>query len=107
MEGGSHQGRTAFGWEGSRKSGSSVFGAFVRVVEGDWPSMPNIFGAYAGVPKVGAITKHEHYRQTLGAPLGDIHFTGTETSEHWAGYIEGAMLSAYRTGEEVAAKLMG
>lgn len=63
----------------------------LSVVEGDWPAMPNIFGGYAGVPKVGAITKHKHYRQTLGDHVGDIYFTGTETSEHWAGYIEGEL----------------
>lgn len=79
----------------------------LSVVEGDWPSVPNILGGYAGVPKAGAITKHKHYRQTLGAPLGSIHFAGTETSEHWAGYIEGAMLSGHRAGEEVSAKLIG
>ena len=67
------------------------------VVEGDWPSTPHIHGAYAGVPKAGAITKHKHHRQTLGESFKRIHFAGTETSEHWAGYIEGASESLHLT----------
>lgn len=79
----------------------------LSIVEGDWPSMPNIEGGYAGVPKTGAITKHKQYRQTLGKAVGNVHFSGTETSEHWAGYIEGAMLSGFRTGDEVAKIILG
>lgn len=62
----------------------------LSIVEGDWPSMPNICGGYAGVPEIGSITNYKQYRQTLGASVENVHFCGTETSEHWAGYIEGA-----------------
>lgn len=75
------------------------------VVEGDWPSLPFIAGAYAGVPKIGAITKHKMHRQTLGKPFGKLHFAGTETSEHWAGYIEGGVLTGYRAADEIASSM--
>ena len=77
----------------------------LSIVEGDWPSVPFIAGAYAGVPKIGAITKHKMHRQTLGKPFGKLHFAGTETSEHWAGYIEGGVLTGYRAADEIASSM--
>lgn len=76
----------------------------LSIVEGDWPSMPHIFGGYAGVPPVGSITKHKQYRSTLATSVGNVHFSGTETSNEWAGYIEGAMLSGEKVADEVAEK---
>lgn len=39
----------------------------------------------------------------LRAPTGRIHWAGTETSEQWCGYMDGAV----RSGERVAAEIVG
>jgi monoamine oxidase len=39
--------------------------------------------------------------EKLRAPLGRIHFAGTETATHWPGYMEGALQSAERVVAEL------
>jgi monoamine oxidase len=41
----------------------------------------------------------------LCAPVGRIHWAGTETSPIWSGYIEGAIRSGERASAEVHALL--
>lgn len=41
----------------------------------------------------------------LRAPVGRIHWAGTETSERWCGYIDGAIRSGERAATEVAQRL--
>jgi monoamine oxidase len=43
------------------------------------------------------------YGRALREPVGPIHWGGTETSPEWAGYMEGAI----RSGERVAAEVLG
>lgn len=43
----------------------------------------------------------------LGQPFGDLHFVGTETSDIWKGYMEGAVRSGERGAAEVIAALAG
>lgn len=38
-------------------------------------------------------------------PVGPIHWAGTETSEVWCGYMDGAIRAGQRAAEEVAARL--
>ncbi|KAK2608638.1 hypothetical protein QQS21_002867 [Conoideocrella luteorostrata] len=40
-------------------------------------------------------------------PVGRVHWAGTETATKWSGYMEGAVNSGLRAGEEVLAKLDG
>jgi monoamine oxidase len=42
---------------------------------------------------------------SLRAPVGPIHWAGTETAQVWSGYIEGALESGDRAAAEVAAAL--
>ena len=42
---------------------------------------------------------------SLRAPVGPIHWAGTETASVWSGYIEGALESGERVAAEVAAAL--
>ncbi|OOF94551.1 hypothetical protein ASPCADRAFT_406442 [Aspergillus carbonarius ITEM 5010] len=42
------------------------------------------------------------YGDSLRAPVGGIHFAGTETSSYWVGYMDGAI----RSGERVAAEIL-
>jgi len=56
------------------------------------------FGCYAGMMPPGSVT-------TCGAalrePCGNIHWAGTETSDIWNGYMEGAVLSGERVSKEL------
>jgi monoamine oxidase len=42
------------------------------------------------------------YGAALREPVGRIHWAGTETSDYWAGYMDGAV----RSGERVAAEII-
>jgi monoamine oxidase len=50
-------------------------------------------GCYAALYPTGAWT---NFQDTLAAPVGPIHFAGTETSKVWYGYIEGAVRAGER-----------
>ena len=56
-------------------------------------------GCYAGVPGPGLWTT---LGPALRRPVGRIHWAGTETSDIWNGYIDGAV----RSGERVARELL-
>jgi monoamine oxidase len=57
-------------------------------------------GCYAGYMPPGVWTSYGH---ALTAPVGRIHWAGTETSPVWNGYIEGALASGERAAHEVLA----
>jgi monoamine oxidase len=42
---------------------------------------------------------------TLRAPVGRVHWAGSETSTYWAGYMDGAVRSGERAAAEVLAEL--
>jgi monoamine oxidase len=43
--------------------------------------------------------------KSIRQPHGRIHWAGTETSEKWFGYIDGAVRSGEREAEEVLTRL--
>lgn len=45
--------------------------------------------------------------EALRAPVGHVHFVGTETAGEWKGYMEGAVRSGERGAAEVIAQLKG
>lgn len=55
-------------------------------------------GCYAGLYTPGLWTRHG---SILARPEGNIHFAGTETSEIWYGYIEGAVRAGERSAREI------
>ncbi len=63
--------------------------------EVDWPSQPWIGGGYAAFMPPGVWTS---YGEALAAPVGRIHWAGTEMAERWPGFFDGAV----RTGEAAA-----
>jgi monoamine oxidase len=67
----------------------------VEYLELDWPAEVYSRGCYVGYMPPNVLTQ---YGKQLREPHGRIHWAGTETSEVWNGYIEGAVLS----GERVA-----
>jgi monoamine oxidase len=67
-------------------------------VEKDWSSEIYSRGCYAGVPTPGTWTS---YGQALRAPVGRIHWAGTETATRWMGYFDGAIQAGKRAAAEV------
>ncbi|KAK7621139.1 twin-arginine translocation pathway signal [Phyllosticta citricarpa] len=45
--------------------------------------------------------------QALREPVGNVQFVGTETSDMWRGYMEGAVRSGIGGAEEVIEALQG
>jgi monoamine oxidase len=59
-------------------------------------------GCPVGIPAVGALLA---YGDRLRAPVGRIHWAGTETSTYWNGYMDGAVRSGERAASEVLDEL--
>lgn len=55
-------------------------------------------GCYAAIYPTGAWT---NFQGELSKPFGRIHWAGTETSDVWYGYIEGAVRAGERAANEV------
>ncbi|MCO8126548.1 flavin monoamine oxidase family protein [Acidimicrobiia bacterium EGI L10123] len=73
-------------------------------VDRDWSAEPFTRGCYGAHLPPGAWTV---YGPALRRPIGRIHWAGTETAEHWTGYIDGAIDSGQRVAAEVLAALGG
>jgi monoamine oxidase len=66
----------------------------------DWSSVPSIGGGYSGVVEPGAWAA---VGAGLTAPVGCLHWAGSETASTWTGYVEGALASGVRAADEVLA----
>lgn len=66
-------------------------------VEQDWSTERWSRGCYGAFAPPGVLSAHG---ASLRAPVGRVHWAGTETSETWTGYVEGAI----RAGERAAAE---
>lgn len=93
--------RAAFTTAATRAFGSDAARA-VEYLERDWTMEEFARGCYAGHFSPGTWTS---YGPALVAPIGPIHWAGTETSPEWTGYMEGAIRSGRRAAEEVLAAL--
>ena len=67
-------------------------------VEQNWPSEPWSIGGYTSIPGPGTVTI---FGDAIRTPCGRIHWAGTETSDIWSGYVEGALRSGDRVTAEV------
>ena len=72
------------------------------VYEKDWVADRWAIGCPGGVLPPGTLLD---FGQALTAPVGKIHWAGTETSDYWAGYMDGAVRSGERSAAEVLAAL--
>jgi monoamine oxidase len=45
------------------------------------------------------------YGSHIRAPVGSIHWAGTESSTYWMGYIDGAVRAGERAAKEVLAEV--
>jgi monoamine oxidase len=59
-------------------------------------------GCPVGIPTVGTLSALGPH---LKAPVGHVHWAGTETSDYWNGYMDGAVRSGERAASEVFAAL--
>jgi monoamine oxidase len=71
----------------------------VAYVERSWAGEEFSRGCYAGFFPPGVWTDYGH---VLRAPVGRIHWAGTETATVWNGYMDGAVRSGQRVAKEVA-----
>ena len=71
-----------------------------QYVEMNWSNEPWTRGCYVGFTPPGVLLD---YGPAIRAPVGRIHWAGTETSDYWNGYMDGAV----RSGERAAAEVLG
>jgi monoamine oxidase len=69
-----------------------------QYVEKSWAAEEYTRGCYAGYFPPGVWSD---YGTELRAPVGRIHWAGTETAEEWNGYMDGAVRSGHRVAKEV------
>jgi len=74
----------------------------LEYIEQNWASEEWTRGCYAGIFPPGVWLD---YGEALRAPVGPLHWAGTETAEVWNGYFDGAIRSGERAAAEVAAAL--
>jgi monoamine oxidase len=63
-----------------------------------WATEPWSRGCPVGIHPPGLLLA---YGDQIRAPQGRIHWAGTETSNYWNGYIDGAVRSGERAAKEV------
>jgi monoamine oxidase len=82
------------------------FGEQARVpqeyVELSWAEEEYSRGCYAGFLPPGVLTS---YGEALRAPIGRLHWAGTETATEWNGYMDGALQAGARAAREILAAL--
>ncbi len=74
----------------------------IAYIEQNWPSEAWSVGGYACVPGPGVTSV---FGEAIRQPCGRIHWAGTETSDVWSGYVDGALRSGDRVAAEVLALL--
>jgi monoamine oxidase len=71
-------------------------------VEMSWTEEEYSRGCYAGFLPPGVLTS---YGEALRAPIGRLHWAGTETATEWNGYMDGALQAGERAAREILAAL--
>ncbi|KLO92437.1 Uncharacterized protein LW93_12011 [Fusarium fujikuroi] len=75
----------------------------INVIEKDWTKDPWAQGGPGPVWRPGFLAGESG--KAIAEPFGNIHFVGTETASVWRGYMDGAVRSGIRGGQEVVAQL--
>jgi monoamine oxidase len=71
-----------------------------QYLERDWVKESWSRGCPVAHMPVGVLTK---YGPWLRRPVGRVHFAGSETSDYWIGYMDGAVRAGQRAASEVIA----
>jgi monoamine oxidase len=74
----------------------------IDYMDQDWPAERWSRGCYTGLMGPGVLSS---FASALRAPVGRIHWAGTETARVWMGYMEGALEAGERAADEVLAAL--
>ncbi|KAF4987384.1 hypothetical protein FDECE_15459 [Fusarium decemcellulare] len=74
----------------------------IEVFDQIWQHEQYSRGALAPIPALGHYTK---FASVYGKPVGNLHFVGTEYSNHWKGYMEGALTSGDQGAQEVIQRI--
>ena len=74
----------------------------IDYIDHDWPSERWSRGCYSAVMGPGVLSAHA---AALRAPVGRLHWAGTETARVWTGYMEGAVEAGERAADELTAAL--
>ncbi|MFF5218774.1 flavin monoamine oxidase family protein [Micromonospora sp. NPDC000442] len=69
-----------------------------EVIDHDWSADPWTRGCFSGALTPGSWSE---YGPWLRAPVGRIHWAGTETAVRWTGYLDGAIEAGERAADEV------
>jgi monoamine oxidase len=73
-----------------------------QYIEMNWSNEPWTRGCYVGFTAPGVLLD---YGPAIRTPIGRIHWAGSETSDYWNGYMDGAVRSGERAASEVLAEL--
>jgi monoamine oxidase len=73
-----------------------------RYIESNWKHESWTRGCPVGIPAPGQLAARG---PALREPVGRVHWAGTETSDYWAGYMDGAVRSGERAAAEVLERL--
>ena len=73
-----------------------------RYLERNWTDEEWSRGCYVGYTPPGVLTA---YGPAIRAPIGPVHWAGTETATVWNGYMDGAIQSGERAAREALAAL--
>ena len=73
-----------------------------QYIETMWKRETWTRGCPVGIPGLGQLSTRG---AELARPVGRVHWAGTETSNYWAGYMDGAVRSGERAAAEVIERL--
>ncbi len=73
-----------------------------RYLDKSWAKDRWARGCYVGFCPPGVLVD---YHEAIRAPVGPIHWAGTETASEWVGYMDGAVESGLRAAAEVLAEV--
>eukprot|EP01087_Luapelamoeba_hula_P012377 TRINITY_DN3448_c0_g1_i1.p1 TRINITY_DN3448_c0_g1~~TRINITY_DN3448_c0_g1_i1.p1 ORF type:complete len:320 (+),score=56.26 TRINITY_DN3448_c0_g1_i1:635-1594(+) len=80
----------------------SLFGEEGRnpqhLIAKEWGTDRFARGCYGGVLNTGVLSV---FGPAMSAPVGRVHWAGTETATEWMGYMEGALQSGARAAKEI------
>ena len=74
----------------------------LQYFETNWGAKAWTRGSPVGIAPPGVLVAT---REAIREPVGRIHWAGTETSDYWVGYMDGAVRSGERAAKEVLAEL--
>ena len=70
----------------------------VAYIERDWATEQYTGGCYGAFTAPSTLSR---FGPALRAPVGPLHWAGSETARRWTGYIDGAVESGQRAADEV------